>query len=54
MNQKIKITEIFSREEIKTLTTRSDWYGAWAVGSTWAVLALTFTVLAYAQKHLPI
>ena len=54
MNEKIKITEIFSRDEIKQLTARSDAYGAWAVGSTWAVIGLTFALLAYAQSHLPL
>ncbi|HQV23416.1 MAG TPA: fatty acid desaturase, partial [Agitococcus sp.] len=29
-----KITDIFSREEIKQLTTRSDLMGWWAVLST--------------------
>lgn len=41
-----KVTEIFSREEIQHLTSRSDAAGWWAVLSTWAVIAATFAVLA--------
>ncbi|MFZ3183510.1 MAG: fatty acid desaturase family protein [Pseudomonas sp.] len=54
MTTKIKITEIFTRAEIQRLTARSDWMGAWAVGSTWAVIGLTFACLAYAREHLPL
>ena len=35
-----------SREEIHELTRRSNWAGAWAIGSTWAVILGTFAVLA--------
>jgi fatty acid desaturase len=38
--------ELFSREEIARLTARSDLAGAWAVLSTWAVIAAAFAVLA--------
>jgi fatty acid desaturase len=53
MNNKTKICDILSRDEIKALTQRSDWRGAWAVGSTWAVVTLTFVALAWAAEHLP-
>ena len=33
MNSKVSVTELFSRDEIKELTTTSDLQGAWAVGS---------------------
>lgn len=49
-----RIADILSREEIRALTQRSDWRGAWAVFSTWGVLALTFAGLAWAQEHLPL
>ncbi|MEK1908351.1 MAG: fatty acid desaturase family protein [Pseudomonas sp.] len=54
MQTKTKISDLFSREEIKALTQRSDWRGAWAVFSTWAVLALTFAALAWVQVNLPL
>ncbi|MGH8457407.1 MAG: fatty acid desaturase, partial [Stenotrophobium sp.] len=41
-----KLRDLFSREEIVQLTTRSDWRGAWALLSVWAVIAATFAVLA--------
>lgn len=53
MNEKTKISDIFSRDEIKMLSARSDAWGAWAVASTWVVLALTFAALAVARDHLP-
>jgi len=43
-----KITDLFSRDEIKMLTTRSDLMGFWAVGSTWAVIALALAAVAWA------
>lgn len=46
-----KITDVFSREEIKQLTARSDLMGFWAVGSTWAVIAATFALLAWATTQ---
>lgn len=46
-----KITDIFSREEIKALTARSDLMGFWAVGSTWAVIAAAFALLAWATTQ---
>ncbi|MCO8079896.1 MULTISPECIES: fatty acid desaturase family protein [Acinetobacter] len=53
MNSKISVTELFSREEIKELTTASDLHGAWAVGSTWAVIVMTFGTVAYSWEYLP-
>lgn len=53
MNSKVSVTELFSREEIRELTTASDLHGAWSVGSTWAVIALTFGTVAYSREYLP-
>ena len=39
---KQKISDIFSKEEIKQLTSRSDAMGFWAISSTWVVIAATF------------
>ena len=47
-----KITDIFSREEIKQLTTRSDSMGWWAVLSTWLIIAAAFASVAWASQHL--
>lgn len=41
-----RINELFSREEIAQLTARSDWRGAWAIASTWLVIAASLAVLA--------
>ncbi|HEY0973175.1 MAG TPA: fatty acid desaturase family protein [Solimonas sp.] len=41
-----KLSELFTREQIAVLTQRSNWRGAWAIASTWAVIAATFAVLA--------
>lgn len=41
-----KINELFTREQIALLTARSDWRGAWAIASTWGIIAATFAVLA--------
>ena len=54
MNSKVSVTELFSREEIRELTTPSDLQGALAVGSTWAVIVLTFGTIAYSWKYLPV
>jgi fatty acid desaturase len=54
MNGRTKVTDLFSREEIKMLTTKSDLMGAWAVGSTWAVIGLTFTGVAWAWPQIGI
>lgn len=54
MDQHVRIREIFQPDEIQSLTQRSDWSGAWAVGSTWAVIILTFGTLAYSWDYLPL
>lgn len=41
-----RLSELFSREEIAQLTARSDWRGAWAIVSTWGVIAGAFVMLA--------
>jgi fatty acid desaturase len=46
-----KVTDIFTRDEIKMLTERSDLMGFYAVGFTWAVIVLTFAVLAWASAQ---
>lgn len=53
MNSKVSVTELFSREEIRELTTASDLYGAWSVGSTWAAIGMTFGTVAYSWQYLP-
>lgn len=42
-----KVTDLFTREEIKLLTARSNAMGFWAVGSTWAVIGLAFALMAW-------
>jgi len=44
-----KVTEIFSRDEIRMLTERSDIMGFAAVGFTWGVIALCFGAMAWAE-----
>ncbi|MDF2445372.1 MAG: fatty acid desaturase [Moraxellaceae bacterium] len=46
-----KVTDLFTRDEIKMLTARSDLMGFWAVGSTWAVIAAAFALLAWATTQ---
>jgi fatty acid desaturase len=46
-----KVTDIFTRDEIRMLTERSDAMGFAAVGFTWAVIAATLAALA-AASHL--
>lgn len=53
VNTQVRVSEIFSREEIQQLTESSDLHGAWAVGSTWAVIAATFTGLITLWDYLP-
>lgn len=53
MNTHTRVTELFSREEIRQLTERSDWQGAWAVASTWAVIGGTFASVALSWQYLP-
>lgn len=43
---KRRLRDIFTAEQMAVLTARSDWRGAWAVASTWGVIALAFAVLA--------
>src|SRR5690606_26685565 len=43
---KRRLRDLFTPEQLATLTARSDWRGAWALASTWGVIALTFAVLA--------
>ena len=54
MNTRVSVTELFSRDEIKELTTASDLHGAWAVGSTWAIIAATFAGVAYYWEYAPV
>lgn len=46
-----KVTDIFSREEIRLLTERSDLMGIWAIVSTWAAIAACFAALAWAIQQ---
>lgn len=41
-----KLNTLFTREQLAWLTSRSDWRGAWAIASTWGVIALALAVLA--------
>jgi hypothetical protein len=41
-----KLSDIFSKDEIAQLTSRSDAMGLRALLSTWAVIGLTFVALA--------
>ncbi|HKY93402.1 MAG TPA: fatty acid desaturase family protein [Nevskiaceae bacterium] len=43
---RLKLRDLFSREEIAELTARSDARGAWAVAFVWITIALTFAALA--------
>ena len=46
MNPRSKLSDCFSREEIQRLSQRSDAAGWWAIGSTWAIIAAAFAMLA--------
>lgn len=46
-----KVTDIFTREEIRLLTARSDAQGFLAVGFTWSVIAATLAMLAWAAQQ---
>lgn len=46
-----RVTDIFSRDEIRALTARSDLMGAWAIASTWGIIALSFVVMAWASAQ---
>ncbi|TAK93630.1 MAG: fatty acid desaturase [Aquabacterium sp.] len=43
---KRRLKDLFTKEQMAVLTARSDLWGAWAVGSTWGVIALAFAALA--------
>ena len=43
---KRRLKDLFTREQMAVLSARSDLWGAWAVGSTWGVIALAFAALA--------
>ena len=40
------IKDLLNRDEIRELTAKSDWRGAWAVFRTWGIIGLTFATLA--------
>ena len=46
MNPPSNVRKIISSDEIRALTRRSDLWGFWAIGSTWAVIVGTFAVLS--------
>lgn len=46
-----KVTDLFTRDEIRMLTARSDAMGFWAVGSTWAVIALALAAMGWAASQ---
>lgn len=41
-----KIRDLFTREELARLTARSDLRGAWAIASTWGIIAAAMAMLA--------
>lgn len=46
-----KITDVFTRDEIKVLTARSNLMGFAAIGFSWSVIALCFAVMAWASMQ---
>ena len=46
MEKASSVRDVLSRDEIHELTRRSNWAGAWAIASTWAVIAAAFAALA--------
>jgi fatty acid desaturase len=46
-----KVKDLFTREEIRALTERSDARGFFAVGFTWSVIALTLALVAWAAEQ---
>ena len=46
MANAISVRQVLSRDEIHELTRRSNWAGAWAIVSTWAVIAGAFAALS--------
>lgn len=53
MNTRIAISDLFTRDEITELTTKSDLHGGWVVFSTWAVIGGTFAAVAGFWEYLP-
>ena len=53
MNARRAISDLFTRQEISELIAKSDLHGAWAVLSTWAVIAATFAIVASSWGYLP-
>ena len=41
-----QLQALFTPDELRSLTQRSDWRGAWAVASTWGLIAAAFAMLA--------
>ena len=54
MNTRTSISDLFTREEITELTTKSDLHGSWAVLSTWVVIGGTFAAVASTWEYLPV
>ena len=52
MNTQVAISDLFSRDEITDLTSKSDLHGSWAVFSTWAVIGGTFAVVCKINTYL--
>lgn len=48
-----KVSDVFTREEIRELTRRSDWMGAWAIVMTWGGVCLIMAAMVYAS-HRPL
>lgn len=46
-----KVTDIFSRDEIRQLTARSDLVGAWAITSTWMLISAFFALIGWATSQ---
>lgn len=46
-----KVTDLFTRNEIRMLTARSDLHGYAAVGFTWTVIVATLAMLAWAAQQ---
>lgn len=46
-----KVTDLFTRDEIRMLTERSDLMGFSAVGFTWLVIGLSFAAVAWASTQ---
>lgn len=47
MPRYLRARDVFSNEEIRELTARSDLRGAWAIATTWMVIAACFAAVAY-------